>query len=385
MTGGAAYVFVIRSFDSRGDEMYGRIRSVVWEEVQLKCIDAGAVPGAGHDLLAKVHLLIERAELVIAEISTNSANVFYEVGYAAAAGKPMLLVAEKDARIPANLAGRLLITHDKSTQGMQEFEHQLREHLQVRVNSQLALLRDMLQAEVPQPAYIVASPKYPGPDSRIRGQVYDERTFGDNLGILGLISAFGLMLGEGEGVELISAQHSPPDLEHRPWSLYLIGSRKVNPASGAMLECVQGGREPNWYLGPACGEEEQDDWKVSLYRTSDGQRTEMPGKRGEHGPERGVVHLMDYGIVVRGPHPKHRERLVTIMAGPHSLGTGAACLAATRTPHIQEIAKLLKDQCDVHLADKQRTFWALVRGEASQADKHLDVEGVRVVEVGVYD
>jgi hypothetical protein len=57
----------------------------------------------------------------------------------------------------------------------------------------------------------VASPKYPGPHSRIKGQVFDRRTFGDHLGILGLISAFGSMHGEVTGVDLISGQHAPPE------------------------------------------------------------------------------------------------------------------------------------------------------------------------------
>jgi len=383
LTGGAAYVFMIRSFDSRGDEMYRRIRSVVWEQVQLECIDAGAVPGAGHDLLAKVHVLIERAELVIAEISTKSPNVFYEVGYAAAAGKPMLLVAEKDARIPANLAGRLLITHDNSTHGMQGFEHELRQHLGVRVNSQLALLRDMLQARTPEPAYIVASPKFPPKDPSVQPWDRDTRTFGDNLGIRGLISAFGLMFGEGFGVELVSAQYYPLTLVDDPLSLYLIGSKKVNPVTEVMLDRLQRGREPKWVLGPEDSENEQGGYELCC--TLQGDTSMMPGEREPHGPGGWTVDVVDHGILIRGPHPQYPERLVMIMAGPHSLGTGAACLAATSSPLIQEIGARLKKEHDVGLADKDKTLWVLVRGEVSRDDWRLNVEGVSIEEVGVYE
>ena len=102
----------------------------------------------------------------------------------------------------------------------------------------------MLEAPTPRPAYIVSSPKYPGKHSRILGQVYDTRTFGDPLGILGLISAFGSIWGESGDLELVSAQHSPPDLTERPLSLYLIGSEKVNAASGHMLKLLQQGLRP---------------------------------------------------------------------------------------------------------------------------------------------
>lgn len=70
--------------------------------------------------------------------------------------------------------------------------------------------------------------------SRITGQLYDSRTFGDQLGILGLLSVFGRLREGVRGIELVSAQHGNPDLMARPLSLCLIGSEKVNPFSGGM-------------------------------------------------------------------------------------------------------------------------------------------------------
>ncbi len=382
LTSGKPYVFVIMTYNSRY-AFFEHIAGMVRAGVGLACIRADHVKAAGHDLLAKIHLLIERAELVIAEISDPSPNVFYEVGYAVAHKKPLLLLVRQNTEIPTDLKGRELIEYTESQKGMTLFDDEFCAHLKQRVNSQTALLRDMLEAETPQPAYIVASPKYPEPStSRILGQVYDRRTFGDNLGVLGLLSAFGAMMGETRGVELISAQYGPRDLIDADLNLYLIGSRKVNPIAGAMLRLLQGNRQPQWCFDPYPGEKEDENWRVALYRTPGDNDTRPHGKtESRHG---GIVHTLDHGIIVRGPHPHHPRRLVLIMAGAHSLGSGAACLAATRSPLILKIKESLQSK-NVDIADKKRTFWVLVKGEANKTDGLLDVEGVSIVETGVYD
>ncbi len=70
------------------------------------------------------------------------------------------------------------------------------------------------------------------------------------------------------------------------------------------------------------------------------------------------------------------------MAGAHSLGTGAACLAATRSALIQKVRGALPEGV---LEDKGSTFWALVKGSTSR-EKHylLDAENVTIEEAGVY-
>jgi len=382
LTQGKPYVFVVMPYKSRCD-FFVHIREVVRQAVGLAAIRADDVHGAGHDLLAKIHLLIERAELVIAEISTPSANVFYEVGYAVGVQKPLLLLVEEGVDVPTDLKGREVISYGGSREAMEVFDKRLADHLRSRVNAQIALLRDMLEADIPTPAYIVASPRYPGKDSRIRAQAYDQRTFGDNLGVLGLISAFGCIMGEGRGVELVSGQYSPPDLLSRPLNLYLIGSPKSNPPVREMLQRLQKGREPNWTLGAFPGEKEEGDYLTALYRTKSGQVELVEGRTEYLGTEGALIHVMDHGIIVRGPHPDYPGRLVMVLAGPHSLGTGAACLAATRSPLIQQIKAALPVGVDI--ADKRRTLWVLVRGEISQRDTLLDMEGVSVLEAGIYE
>ena len=384
LTGGRPHLFMIMAYNQAKEGLYERIRSVSEEKFNVVCIRADEVKSSGYDLLAKIHDLIARAELVIAEISEWSPNVFYEIGYAVGVRKPPLLLIEKAKEVPTDLKGLEVVEYKYDWDGIRTFEADLTEHLRFRMNSDFALLRDMLEAPVPEPAYLVTSPKYPGRHSRIQGQVYDTRTFGDHLGILGLISAFGSMRGEGKGIDLVSAQHSPPDLWKKPMSLYLIGSKKVNPTVGIMMERLQGGREPNWSIEPALGFTEKDqDWPGCLYRTAAGNTEAIQGEleETEVEGEKAEIWKEDYGIVLRGAHPLHPGRLVLILAGAHSLGTGAACLAATRSALIQKIRSRLPTGA---LEDKTCTFWVLVKGVASDRDCLLDEEGVSVEDAGVY-
>lgn len=381
LTKGQPFVFFVMDYKNKFF-LYSRIKDVIEKRLGLLCIRADDVPSGGHDLRAKIHLMIERAELVIAEITHKGPNVYYEIGYAVGARRPLLLVMEKGAEVPEDLKGREFIEYSERREDCEVFEARLCEQVRTRVNSNIALLRDMLEAENSQPAYIVANPKQPTPTySRLKGQMYDRRTYGDNLGVLGLISAFGSIMGEGAAVELISAKYGPPDLLDRDINLYLVGSPKVNPATEVMLEQLQRGGKPCWSLDPYPGAKKKDDYRVALYRGDKGKRKRYHGRTVAQGEKGGIAHKLDYGIIIRGPHPKHPGRMVMIMAGPHSLGTGAACLAATRSVRIQDIKKQLPRNV---LSDKRKTIWVLVKGRANSRDGLLDVENVEVVDAGVY-
>jgi hypothetical protein len=379
LTGGRPFIFVAMPFDSRA-LFYDRLKSVIEKETRMGCIRADDVKASGHDLLDKIHKLIDRCELVVGEISDQRPNVFYELGYAVGHQMPVLLLKHADSQVPTDLRGLELISYDESRSGLDRLEGELRHHLRARLGARGALLRDMLEAELPTPVYILASPRYPGKDSKNDRSHFDTQTFGDYLGIKGLITAFGAIQGEGAHIELISAQHCPDDIVDRDANFFLIGSKKSNTHGGRMLERLTRGYEPGWGLGARTRNEERDDYKVRLFRASGGKRTEIEASS-RRDDEGGLVHTVDHGLIVRGPHPTRKDRLVTCIAGPHSLGTGAACLAATRSRLIEQIKGALPTGSD--LGDKTRTLWVLVRGEANDQGM-LDESGVSIVEAGMY-
>jgi hypothetical protein len=364
------------------------VQGAVESTLGLACLRADHAKASGHDLLSKIHLLLERAELVIAEISATgqpdptSPNVFYEIGYAKALQKPLLLLIEEGQTVPTDLKGLEVIRYGGSRSSFEHFAAELREHLKTRLTSRTALLRDMLLADEPRPSFAVASPKYPTENSRIPGQVRDRKTFGDNLGVLGLIAAFGTMLGEHADLDLISGRFYDPSISEFPANLYLVGSLKVNKLAGEILEALQIGSPQRFRFGHYPGEENIGDYRVAMFRRNNERDAEVIIE----GEERAVeiegwkVHTVDYGLIVRGPHPKFPGRIAMVMAGAHSLGSGAACLAATNSRLISLIQEKLPK--DVRLADKQRTIYAYVKGTVDESDHHLYAEGVEVLEAG---
>jgi len=379
LTHGRPFVFVVMPFNEKWP-IYLKIREII-NDIGLSCIRADDVSASGYDLLEKIHYLIQRAELIVSEISTPNPNVFYEVGYAEGIRKKILLLAEENSEIPTDIKGKELITYKTSKTGISEFGTVFSSNVRTAVGSRISLLKEMLLGEIPNPSYIIASPKYPGKDSRIRGQVYDNRTFGDNLGIAGLFSAFGIILGERAKVELVSAQYCEPDILEKDCNLYLIGSKKINSIAGQALELMSKGKEPNFYLGHYPKKKEIGDYIVRLYRKENGKREWIKGKSETWGPDEGIIHTMDYGLVIRGPHPKHQNRNVLIMAGAHSLGTGGACVAATNSLYIQQIREKLPVKSV--FSDQDKTIWVLVKAYASN-DGLLDENGIEIVEVGVW-
>jgi hypothetical protein len=384
LTSGKPYVFMVMPYKA-GYLQFEKVRGVVEKAIGYECVRADKVHGASENVLTKIQFMIERAELVIADISKYkrvSPNVFYEIGWAHASGKTLLILCKEDQKIPTDLKGLEYLEYSDSAEGDELFRERLTKALCQNVGRRVALLKDMLRARKPTPCYIVANPRYPGEDTVIQGQASHSRTFGDDLGILGLSSAFGRFMPEAAEVELIPAQYCPKNLHKTPKNLYIIGSRKNNTFAGKMANRLQKNAKVRWCFAPPKGKKEEGDWQVMLYRCENGKRVPLDGTRERRGPKEGLIYTKDYGVILRAPHPDFPEHLVMIMAGAHSLGTAAACLAATRSPLINSIEKKLGSGM---VGDKDRAMWVLVEGTVSERDNLLDEEGVAVLEAGFFE
>src|SRR5262249_14159051 len=130
-TKGRPYVFLLMPFGSR-TWVFDMLRRIVRTVTGHACIRADDIKTAGFDLLEKIHAAIERADLVVAEISDPNANVFYELGYTVGSKKPALLLAQRQVDIPADMRGIELIQYDDTRGGIVKFKKTLSEHLQLR-------------------------------------------------------------------------------------------------------------------------------------------------------------------------------------------------------------------------------------------------------------
>ncbi len=368
------YIFV--SYPFSDEQLFDRVAQIVRQTVKLKC-ENGKV-GANRELRSHILELIGHSELLIADLSSLNVNVIYEIGYAAGINKPTLLLSRAGNKVPSDLQGHKWIQYEDLNE---DFDTALAQHLKWQFDvSRIALLRQMLEAPDPQPAYILASPRYPGYGAQSHVQYVDTKTFGDNLGILGLISSFASMWGPGEGVQLISAQYSPDDIFESDLNLFLIGSPKANPHTEKALSILQGGN-PIWSFKTPISHQSSPDYAIRLERKVFDTQVPYLGESKPNEAVAGTRTHSGYGLLMRGPG-KSPDRTITIMAGERSVGTGAACLAATDPELIKSVFQKLPR--DVDSADKRRTIWALVYGEYSDPKRLLEPTMVTVVEAGSF-
>jgi hypothetical protein len=226
----------------------------------------------------------------------------------------------------------------------------------------------------PAPSFIVINPKVLQTDSQFKHHPKEFKTYGDYLGLSGIMGAFASVYGEHVVPEIVNAAYADDKIVKKDANLFLIGSPKVNKFTGQFLHEMQNEKFPNWHFEECPGKENNSDYEIRLV----GERfqTRCLGINNIKKP----ANFEDFGLIVRGSHPEMPGRTVLILAGPHSVGTGSACLAATKTHLIQLISKKLSGQTE--LTDRNKTIWVLVKGVTDDTG-HLDVSGVTIEEAGV--
>jgi nucleoside 2-deoxyribosyltransferase len=73
---------------------------------------------------------IMEARVIIADITPANPNVYYEVGYAHAIGKPVILIAETPtSQLPFDVSGFRVLRYENTIGGKAKIETGLRKHL----------------------------------------------------------------------------------------------------------------------------------------------------------------------------------------------------------------------------------------------------------------
>lgn len=109
-------------------DVYLNVIKSVCKEFGITAVRADEIYGPGvivKDIIEQV----ANAQLVIADISAPNANVYFEVGYALASGKPIILLAKKDTTLPFDVSGFRVLFYEDSIGGKSKVEDGLRKHL----------------------------------------------------------------------------------------------------------------------------------------------------------------------------------------------------------------------------------------------------------------
>lgn len=109
--------FVIMPFDHNFDDVYASIQASVTTAVpgeSITCQRLDEIRGAGRisdDLVEQ----LRRATICLADLTGNNPNVMWEVGYAIALGKPLLLITQDLRQIPFDIKDLRAIEYDRTS------------------------------------------------------------------------------------------------------------------------------------------------------------------------------------------------------------------------------------------------------------------------------
>lgn len=114
--------FVVMQFSDEYNELYKEIIKPVCEKYNISCVRADELYYSTPILKDIVDSIIN-SSLVIAEITPDNPNVFYEIGYAHAINKPTILLCNHTReRLPFDISGFRTIFYENSIAGKRKAE-----------------------------------------------------------------------------------------------------------------------------------------------------------------------------------------------------------------------------------------------------------------------
>ena len=122
--------FVIMQFGGVFDTLYHSVITPVCEKLGYKPVRADE--SCGERILEDIVNGIAEASLVIADITKDNPNVFYELGYAHALKKPTILLADKNQRdkLPFDTQDYRTIFYENTIDGKEKVENMLRKYME---------------------------------------------------------------------------------------------------------------------------------------------------------------------------------------------------------------------------------------------------------------
>jgi hypothetical protein len=121
--------FIIMPFGNRDlEDLYNEFILPVLDTCELECARGDDIFGS-NVVMEDVRAAIANADLVIADLSGQNPNVFYEVGIAHTLGKPVLLLSQSVDDVPFDLRHRRVLPYDYTPVGCKRFVAKLREHV----------------------------------------------------------------------------------------------------------------------------------------------------------------------------------------------------------------------------------------------------------------
>lgn len=123
-------LFVVMQFSHEYNELYEEVIKPVSEEFGYECIRADEFY-TSTPILSDIITSIQEATAIIAEITPDNPNVFYEIGYSHAIKKPTILLCDKKReKLPFDLSSFRTLYYENTIAGKKKVEASLKKYLE---------------------------------------------------------------------------------------------------------------------------------------------------------------------------------------------------------------------------------------------------------------
>ncbi|MCL4682983.1 MAG: hypothetical protein KJZ92_17175 [Rhodocyclaceae bacterium] len=122
--------FVVMQFTEEYTALYKDVIEPVCTDFGFQVIRGDNVYTNGL-IIEDITRSIRECSIVIADITPNNANVYYELGFAHGIGKPAILLSDRNRdKLPFDISGFRLLFYDNTIGGKTAVEQALRKHLE---------------------------------------------------------------------------------------------------------------------------------------------------------------------------------------------------------------------------------------------------------------
>lgn len=117
-------------FSQEYNQLYEEVIKPVTQEFGIECERADEY-NTTNPIIEDIVGSIREASVIIADITPDNPNVFYEVGYAHAINKPTILLSNKTRdKLPFDVSSFRTLFYDNTIQGKTQVETRLRKFLE---------------------------------------------------------------------------------------------------------------------------------------------------------------------------------------------------------------------------------------------------------------
>lgn len=122
-------IFVVMQFSKEYNELFEDVIKPITEKAGFECIRADEFY-TSTPIIKDIVESIKQSTAIIAEITSDNPNVFYEVGYSHAIDKPTILLCDKTReRLPFDVSGFRTLFYENTIAGKKKVEESLKKYL----------------------------------------------------------------------------------------------------------------------------------------------------------------------------------------------------------------------------------------------------------------